>query len=99
MAKKYYLYMLFSVQSQIFTKGSDIAAGEVGVVSCLASLLILQDFVMIYIMQHDSEFREEPQWLLSWFWYSCFIFCSFSVSLFWIIFNVRSSYFTYFFSY
>lgn len=65
MAKKYYLYMLFSVQSQIFTEGSDIAAGEVGIVSCLASLLILQDFVMIYIMQRDSEFREEPQWLLS----------------------------------
>lgn len=50
MAKKYYLCVLFSVPSQIFTESSDMSPGETGVESCLASLLILQHFVMIYIM-------------------------------------------------
>lgn len=98
MAKKYYLYVLFSVQSQVFTESSDIFAGETKVESGLASLLILQDFVMIYITRGDSEFRKNPNGSCPGFGTPVSFFVPFHCLSSGYFFTVRSSYFTHCFS-
>lgn len=95
MAKKYYLYMLFSVQSQIFTKSSDVSAGETGV-------------VLPCVTAHSSGLCHDL-YHAGWQWVQgrppmasvlvlvLLIFCSSSLSLFWILFYCQEFIFHAFF--